>query len=78
MHLWLLCQESGADNCPVNYGNKVSIVLVGQEVITFANFLEAFMVMFRLYAVHLDFPTHLNHTFKFVQNILQGLDDGKL
>ncbi|KAL3987716.1 hypothetical protein ACER0C_014831 [Sarotherodon galilaeus] len=39
---------------------------------------DAFALLFGLiYALHLDYPRKLVHTFTFVQNIFMGLDDGK-
>uniref|UniRef100_A0A3B3QPH9 Uncharacterized protein n=1 Tax=Paramormyrops kingsleyae TaxID=1676925 RepID=A0A3B3QPH9_9TELE len=41
-------------------------------------FPEAFVLLFGLmYALHLDYPRKLIHTFTFIQKILMGLDDGK-
>ncbi|CAL9698688.1 unnamed protein product [Knipowitschia caucasica] len=64
---------------PVNYGNQVSVVLEGQEVVTLENFPEAFLVMFGLiYAFHISYPKQLKLTFELVQKVILALDDGKL
>lgn len=75
----LLSKVNGGDGCPVTYRNKVSVVLEGQEIVTLANFPEAFLVMFGLlYALHISYPKKLKLTFEFVQKIILGLEDGKL
>lgn len=75
----LLSKVSVGEGRRVNYGNKVSIVLEGQEIVTLGNFTEAFLVMFGLmYTLHPSYPKDLKLTFEFVQKILLGLDDSKL
>ena len=44
----LVSQVSAGEGGPVNYGNKVSVVLEGEEIVTLENFAEAFLVMFGL------------------------------
>ncbi|KAJ0065777.1 hypothetical protein NL108_018283 [Boleophthalmus pectinirostris] len=74
----LLSKVCGGDGYPVSYGNEVSVVLEGQEIITLENLPEAFLVMFGLmYTLHISYPKHLKLTFEFVQKIILGLDDGK-
>ncbi|XP_036449570.1 uncharacterized protein LOC118823835 [Colossoma macropomum] len=58
---------------------RIAIVLEGDIVLNEGpNLADAFLMMFGLmYALHLDYPKELTHTFNFIQKVLMGLDDFK-
>lgn len=57
----------------------IAIVLEGDIVLRdISRLAEAFLLMFGLiYALHLNYPKELTHTFNFIQKVLLGLDDSK-
>lgn len=57
----------------------IAIVLEGDIVLRdISRLAEAFLLMFGLiYALHLNYPKELTHTFNFIQKVLMGLDDSK-
>lgn len=58
---------------------NISIVVEDSVVMSdIPNLADAFALLFGwIYALHLDYPKKLIHTFTFIQKILMGLDDGK-
>uniref|UniRef100_A0A671L0X2 Uncharacterized protein n=1 Tax=Sinocyclocheilus anshuiensis TaxID=1608454 RepID=A0A671L0X2_9TELE len=58
---------------------EIAIVLEGGIVLRdISKMGDAFLFMFSLiYALHLDYPKELTHTFKFIQKVLLGLEDSK-
>ncbi|XP_042580921.1 uncharacterized protein LOC109047373 isoform X2 [Cyprinus carpio] len=57
----------------------IAIVLEGDIVLRdISRLADAFLLMFGLiYALHLNYPKELTHTFNFIQKVLLGLDDSK-
>uniref|UniRef100_A0A3P9ASN3 PB1 domain-containing protein n=1 Tax=Maylandia zebra TaxID=106582 RepID=A0A3P9ASN3_9CICH len=65
---------------PVHFtSSSMAIVVEGDLVMRdIPRFADAFALLFGLiYALHLDYPRKLVHTFTFVQKIFMGLVDGK-
>lgn len=58
---------------------NISIVIEDEVVISeLPRLADAFVVLFGLiYALHLDYPKKLTHTFTFIQKVLMCLDDNK-
>lgn len=58
---------------------SISIVVEDDVVMNdIPNLADAFALLLGLmYALHLDYPKKLIHTFTFIQKILMGLNDGK-
>ncbi|KAL6455495.1 hypothetical protein MHYP_G00360350 [Metynnis hypsauchen] len=58
---------------------RIGIVLEGDMVMNeLTNLADALLMMFGLmYALNLDYPKELTHTFNFIQKVLMGLDDFK-
>ncbi|XP_056099457.1 uncharacterized protein LOC130105545 [Rhinichthys klamathensis goyatoka] len=58
---------------------RIAIVLEGDIVLRdISRLADAFLLMFGLiYALHLNYPKELTHTFNFIQKVLLGLDDSK-
>uniref|UniRef100_A0A673GA93 Uncharacterized protein n=1 Tax=Sinocyclocheilus rhinocerous TaxID=307959 RepID=A0A673GA93_9TELE len=57
----------------------IAVVLEGDIVLRdICRLADAFLLMFGLiYALHLDYPKELTHTFNFIQKVLLGLEDSK-
>lgn len=61
--------------CP----EKAAVLVEGNMIFVFTTLADAFLVIFGLtYALHLSYPTCLANIFDFIQNILIGLEGGKL
>uniref|UniRef100_A0A8P4KEN1 Uncharacterized protein n=1 Tax=Dicentrarchus labrax TaxID=13489 RepID=A0A8P4KEN1_DICLA len=70
--------EDTAD--PVHFSPASMSIVVEDDVVMsdIPNLADAFALLFGLmYALHLNYPKKLIHTFTFIQKILMGLDDGK-
>ena len=69
--------EDTAD--PVHFSPASISIVVEDDVVMsdIPNWADAFALLFGLYALNLDYPKKLIHTFTFIQKILMGLDDGK-
>ncbi|XP_072561790.1 uncharacterized protein [Paramormyrops kingsleyae] len=75
-----LVMEVTENTGPVCFNPARTAVVVEDEFVlsNIPTFPEAFVLLFGLmYALHLDYPRKLIHTFTFIQKILMGLDDGK-
>lgn len=72
--------ESNTTTSPVHF-SQASIALVVEDDVVMRDIpwlAEAYALMFGLmYALHLDYPSYLLHTFTFIQKVLMGLDDFK-
>uniref|UniRef100_A0A672LWA4 Uncharacterized protein n=1 Tax=Sinocyclocheilus grahami TaxID=75366 RepID=A0A672LWA4_SINGR len=57
----------------------IAVVLEGDIVLRdICRLADAFLLMFGLiYALHLDYPKELIHTFNYIQKVLLGLEDSK-
>uniref|UniRef100_A0A3Q3SLA9 Uncharacterized protein n=1 Tax=Mastacembelus armatus TaxID=205130 RepID=A0A3Q3SLA9_9TELE len=65
---------------PVKFSPASIAIVVEDDLVMSDNprFADAFALLFELmYALHLDYPRKLIHTFTFIQKVLMGLDDGK-
>lgn len=65
---------------PVQFSPARIAVVVEDDIIMtdLPGLADAFVMSFGLmYALHLDYPKKLTHTFTFIQSVLMGLDDGK-
>ncbi|XP_029916458.1 sterile alpha motif domain-containing protein 3-like [Myripristis murdjan] len=65
---------------PVHFSPASTAIVVEDDLVisSIPTFADAFALLFGLmYALHLDYPKKLSHTFTFIQKILMGLDDGK-
>lgn len=65
---------------PVHFSPASTAIVVEDNLVisSIPTFADAFALFFGLmYALHLDYPKKLTHTFTFIQKILMGLDDGK-
>ncbi|XP_054592953.1 uncharacterized protein [Nothobranchius furzeri] len=72
--------DGSAETSPVHFSpSSMAVVVEGDLVIRdIARFADAYALLFGLiYALHLDYPRKLVHTFTFVQKVFMGLDDGK-
>uniref|UniRef100_A0A1A8FMQ8 Si:ch211-155i14.1 n=1 Tax=Nothobranchius korthausae TaxID=1143690 RepID=A0A1A8FMQ8_9TELE len=72
--------DGAAETSPVHFSpSSMAVVVEGDLVIRdIARFADAYALLFGLiYALHLDYPRKLVHTFTFVQKVFMGLDDGK-
>ncbi|XDV25460.1 hypothetical protein PO909_029376 [Leuciscus waleckii] len=75
-----LVMEVTENTGPVCFNPARTAVVVEDEFVLsdIPTFPEAFVLLFGLmYALHLDYPRKLIHTFTFIQKMLMGLDDGK-
>lgn len=75
-----LVMEVTENTGPVCFNPARTAVVVEDEFVLsdIPAFPEAFVLLFGLmYALHLDYPRKLIHTFTFMQKMLMGLDDGK-
>uniref|UniRef100_A0A3P9BCZ1 Uncharacterized protein n=1 Tax=Maylandia zebra TaxID=106582 RepID=A0A3P9BCZ1_9CICH len=72
--------DGASQTSPVHFtSSSMAIVVEGDLVMRdIPRFADAFALLFGLiYALHLDYPRKLVHTFTFVQKIFMGLVDGK-
>uniref|UniRef100_A0A669DT21 Uncharacterized protein n=1 Tax=Oreochromis niloticus TaxID=8128 RepID=A0A669DT21_ORENI len=72
--------DGASQTSPVHFtSSSMAVVVEGDLVLRdIPGFSDAFALLFGLiYALHLDYPRKLVHTFTFVQKIFMGLDDGK-
>ncbi|CAI5673952.1 uncharacterized protein LOC109200611 [Oreochromis niloticus] len=72
--------NSASQTSPVHFTSSSMAVVVEEDLVMrdIPRFADAFALLFDLiYALHLEYPTKLVHTFTFVQKIFMGLDDGK-
>lgn len=66
--------------CLVHFSPTSTAIVVEDELVMsdIPRLADAFALLFGLmYALHLDYPKKLIHTFTFIQKVLMGLDDGK-
>uniref|UniRef100_A0A3P8QZU8 Uncharacterized protein n=1 Tax=Astatotilapia calliptera TaxID=8154 RepID=A0A3P8QZU8_ASTCA len=72
--------DGASQTSPVHFtSSSMAVVVEGDLVMRdIPRFADAFALLFGLiYALHLDYPRKLVHTFTFVQKIFMGLVDGK-
>ncbi|KAF7645401.1 hypothetical protein LDENG_00205070 [Lucifuga dentata] len=76
----LLTTVSENTTGPIDF-SPASIAIVVEDDIVVSDLHEmadAFVLLFGLmYALHLDYPKKLMHTFTFTQTVIMGLDEGK-
>ncbi|KAJ8365114.1 hypothetical protein SKAU_G00139450 [Synaphobranchus kaupii] len=64
---------------PIHYHPvNVSVVAEDEVVTSHSQLPDASFLFGLIYALHLNYPRGLTSTFKFVQKVLLGLEDGKL
>ncbi|KAK7878214.1 hypothetical protein WMY93_031166 [Mugilogobius chulae] len=64
----------------ISFGPVSAAIVIEDEILLsdISSWPEAFVLLFGLvYALHLDYPKKLLHTFTFAQKFLLGLEDGK-
>uniref|UniRef100_A0A1A7XCJ9 Si:ch211-155i14.1 n=1 Tax=Iconisemion striatum TaxID=60296 RepID=A0A1A7XCJ9_9TELE len=72
--------DGSAQTSTVHFSpSSMAVVVEGDLVMRdIPRFSDAYALLFGLiYALHLDYPRKLVHTFTFVQKVFMGLDDGK-
>ncbi|XP_026029850.1 uncharacterized protein LOC113025862 isoform X1 [Astatotilapia calliptera] len=72
--------DGASQTSPVHFTSSSMAIVVGGDLVMrdIPRFADAFALLFGLiYALHLDYPRKLVHTFTFVQKIFMGLVDGK-
>ncbi|KAL3976508.1 interleukin 18 [Sarotherodon galilaeus] len=72
--------DGASQTSPVHFTFPSMAVVVEDDLVMrdIPRFADAFALLFGLiYALHLDYPRKLVHTFTFVQKIFMGFDDGK-
>lgn len=65
---------------PVHFGPASTAIVVEEDLVMsdIPRLADAFALLFGLmYALHLDYPRKVTHTFAFIQKVLMGLDDGE-